>query len=380
MPQADNKISAIKQGEPRFFLCKYPMLTRVDTGVVPTVKPVKTAAPKKKKSSPTKSSQLKVKKATGKTSTKKQGSKSASSSSDSDSYDDSDLDIEMPEEPSPIPAARPQDPLAAAEYDTLKAVWSPRNRRPAVDTIKTALVAFKDVVKSVRDTWKEQSQAMKVAENQSDNNKAAEIKKNVNLQRQLMEVVVNTTLEKGHPIIVEKYVHADSFPKHLADRHCFHGCRCLEQNESYYHVNLLARISGLLLREGIDKGCYLHIHKLPYASNERGTVAKSHASLNISLKCRLGMLVDKPYATWSWSTLRCNNMKIPQDIRLYCHFIHFISPHHNLNREKSLTASTRLGEHPMAVAAMYSFLLDRHQASDYEGNLTVSLLKVGFSS
>ncbi|KAL1867976.1 hypothetical protein Plec18167_008442 [Paecilomyces lecythidis] len=223
MPQADNKISAIKQ----------------DTGVVPTVKPVKTAAAKKKKSSPTKSSQPKVKKATGKTSTKKQGSKSASSSSDSDSYDDSDLDIEMPEEPSPIPAARPEDPLAAAEYDTLKAVWSPRNRRPAVDTIKTALVAFKDVVKSVRDTWKEQSQAMKVAENQSDNNKAAEIKKNVNLQRQLMEVVVNTTLEKGHPIIVEK-----------------------------------------------------------------------------------------------------------------------------------------LGEHPMAVAAMYSFLLDRHQASDYEGNLTVSLLKL----
>ncbi|KAJ9305854.1 hypothetical protein DTO217A2_4597 [Paecilomyces variotii] len=221
--QGDNQIPVIKQ----------------DPGVVPPVKPAKAAAPKKKKSSPTKSSQTKVKKATSKASTKKQGSKSASSSSESDSYDDSDLDIEIPEEPSPIPATRPQDPVAAAEYDTLKAVWSPRNRRPAVDTIKTALVAFKDVVKSVRDAWKEQSQAMKVAENQSDNNKAAEIKKNVTLQRRLMEVVVNTALEKGHPIIVEK-----------------------------------------------------------------------------------------------------------------------------------------LGEHPMAVAAMYSFLLDRHQASDYEGNLTVSLLKL----
>lgn len=32
----------------------------------------------------------------------------------------------------------------------------------------------------------------------------------------------------------------------------------------------------------------------------------------------------------------------------------------------------------MAVAAMYSFLLDRHQASDYDGNLTVSILKVNF--
>lgn len=36
----------------------------------------------------------------------------------------------------------------------------------------------------------------------------------------------------------------------------------------------------------------------------------------------------------------------------------------------------RLGEHPMAVAAMYSFLLDRHQAADIDGTLTVNLLKV----
>lgn len=30
----------------------------------------------------------------------------------------------------------------------------------------------------------------------------------------------------------------------------------------------------------------------------------------------------------------------------------------------------------MAIAAMYSFLLDRHQAADIDGTLTVNILKV----
>lgn len=92
------------------------------------------------------------------------------------------------------------------EYDTLQAVWSPRNRRPNADKVKNALVAFKDVVKRVRDAWKESSQAMKIAENKEENDRAAQLKKDVVLQRRLMDVVVSTTLEKGHPAIVEKYV------------------------------------------------------------------------------------------------------------------------------------------------------------------------------
>ncbi|KAF7117351.1 hypothetical protein CNMCM5793_006100 [Aspergillus hiratsukae] len=127
-----------------------------------------------------------------------------SSASESDTSDDSELEIQFPEEPSPIPATRPTDPEAAVEYDTLQAVWSPRNRRPNADKVKNALVAFKDVVKRVRDAWKESSQAMKMAENKDDNDKAAQLKKDVVLQRRLMDVVVSTTLEKGHPAIVEK--------------------------------------------------------------------------------------------------------------------------------------------------------------------------------
>ncbi|CRG88402.1 hypothetical protein PISL3812_05432 [Talaromyces islandicus] len=152
---------------------------------------------------------------------------------------DSDLEVEEPEEPSPLPPARPTDADGAAQYDSIKAVWSPRNRRPKAEKIKASLVAFKDVVKAVRDEWKTLSQAMKDAENQNANEKAAELRKKVVQERQIMNVVVSTTLDKGHEIIIEK-----------------------------------------------------------------------------------------------------------------------------------------LGEHPMAVAALYSFLLDRHQASDYEGVLLVNILKL----
>jgi len=51
---------------------------------------------------------------------------------------------------------------------------------------------------------KAHSQAMKEAENKSELEKSAEFKKHAILQRRLMEIVVNTTLERGHPAIVEK--------------------------------------------------------------------------------------------------------------------------------------------------------------------------------
>ncbi|KAL2825012.1 hypothetical protein BDW59DRAFT_179992 [Aspergillus cavernicola] len=170
---------------------------------------------------------------------KPDGKVSVSSGSESGESDGSDLEIQEPPEPSPIPPARPSEPEAVAQYDTLQAVWFPRNRRPNVNKVKTALVAFKDVVKTVRDTWKESAQALKTAENKGETSVTVELRKQVALQRRLMDVVVSATLEKGHPIINEK-----------------------------------------------------------------------------------------------------------------------------------------LGEHPMAVAAMYSFLLDRHQASDIDGTLTVNILKL----
>ncbi|GLA77068.1 hypothetical protein AtubIFM55763_008949 [Aspergillus tubingensis] len=235
-PQPQPRPQPIARTQPIAPTTQYEFIVPLNgQDTVTPVAPVKATKPKKQ---PSVKKQPQPKKPTMKGGSKKLDGQSASSS-ESDSSDESDLEIEEPEEVSPLPPTRPSEPEAAARYDALKAVWSPRNRHPNVDKVKSALVAFKDVVKAVRDSWKESSQAMKVAENKGDNDKAAQLKKNVVLQRRLMDVVVSTTQEQGHPTIVEK-----------------------------------------------------------------------------------------------------------------------------------------LGEHPMAVAALYSFLLDRHQASDIDGTLTVNILKL----
>lgn len=126
------------------------------------------------------------------------------SKSESESSDESDLEIEAPDEPSPIPPIRPTEPEAAAQYDTLQAVWSPRNKWPGPEKVKNALVAYKELVKSLRDAWKEQVQAMKLAENQDDNQKATKLKERVISQRRTMDKIATTTLEMGHPNIVDK--------------------------------------------------------------------------------------------------------------------------------------------------------------------------------
>jgi hypothetical protein len=149
---------------------------------------------------------------------------------------DSELEFEEPEEPSPLPAIRPSDLEGAMQYDTIKAIWAPRNRYPNVEKIKSALVAFKDIVKTVRDQWKTQSQALKDAENQNNNDKAAEFRQKVVQQRQLINVAISTTIDKGHPIIVEKYVSFPPLPPTLLARRFSRICRSLMQNTNIYHV------------------------------------------------------------------------------------------------------------------------------------------------
>lgn len=138
---------------------------------------------------------------------------------ESDNSDDSELEIEAPDEASPLPPTRPMEPIAAAEYDTIQAVWSPRNKWPSADKIKGALVAYKDVIKALRDAWKDQVQAMKAAENQGDNGKASKLKEQVALQRRTLDRMVLATLNLGHPTIVEKYA---PFPfEYLVLAFCF---------------------------------------------------------------------------------------------------------------------------------------------------------------
>lgn len=131
----------------------------------------------------------------------KRESESGSSSDYSDSSDD-----ELPE-PSPLPNQRPHSVEAATRYDTIKAVWSPRNKHPKADSIRNSMASFSDLIWSIRDTWKTRSEALKAAENQNQEDKIPSIKKDVLQQRRLLDVVINATLEYGHPAFVQRYVY-----------------------------------------------------------------------------------------------------------------------------------------------------------------------------
>ena len=145
--------------------------------------------------------------------------KKAKDESASASSDDSDLEIEAPPEASPIPPVRPTDPIGAAEYDTMQAVWSPRNKRVSAEKVKSGLMQFKDIIKALRDLWKEQSQDMKTAENNGDDQKAVKLKEGVVLQRQTMNKIVTTAMESGHPMIVEKYANSLPLPHSHSHSH-----------------------------------------------------------------------------------------------------------------------------------------------------------------
>ncbi|WEW60221.1 hypothetical protein PRK78_005706 [Emydomyces testavorans] len=124
------------------------------------------------------------------------------SQSDSDSSDEEE---EEPPEPSPLPVSRPTDLDGGIKYDALKIVWFPRNRQPSAAAIRNALVSFSDLVKGVRDVWKSRSEALKAAENQNKEDKIPAIKREVIMQRRFLDMIINTTLNNGHPSYIRRF-------------------------------------------------------------------------------------------------------------------------------------------------------------------------------
>lgn len=173
-----------------------------------------------KKDKPAKQTQLLMKKIPSKSGVTAEKPEPESSSSSGTEDSDSEIEVEM-DEPSPIPPARPQDPEGGIKYDTLKAVWWPRNKQPPGSAVKNAMILFSDTIKSVRDTWKTRSEALKVAENQNQEDKIPAIKKDVIFQRRLLDLIINTTLEYGHPAFVARYV-LFQFLKFSDAAFCYH--------------------------------------------------------------------------------------------------------------------------------------------------------------
>lgn len=158
-------------------------------------------APRKKRDPAAKLAKVKKEAIRAGTIPKLAGEGSSSESDYSDSSDD-----EEPE-PSPLPVVRPTDIEGGTKYDVLKIVWFPRNKRPQTSEIRNSMVAFSDLVKRIRDTWKTHSEALKKAENQNQEQRIPTLKTHVVFQRRLLEVVVTIAVESGHPGFINRYVY-----------------------------------------------------------------------------------------------------------------------------------------------------------------------------
>ena len=129
------------------------------------------------------------------------------SGSDEDSdYSSGSEEGAEPEEPSPLPQNRPNDPSKAIEYDALKAVWAPRNKILSVAAIRTALGDFWTVVKGIRDKWKSELLELQQAQQKHIQPKVNHLIRSVAEQRRLLESCIRLTLTHGHQDITEKYV------------------------------------------------------------------------------------------------------------------------------------------------------------------------------
>jgi hypothetical protein len=128
------------------------------------------------------------------------------------SENDSDSDLSVESEPESPPGMltlqMPVDVRSKAVYQAVKAVWSPRNLPAPVDKIKSGLVQFGDVVKGLRDSWKEKNESLKKAElpNAPTAANAPQLKNEVAQYRQLVETVVQQSLLLAHPAILKRYV------------------------------------------------------------------------------------------------------------------------------------------------------------------------------
>jgi hypothetical protein len=130
---------------------------------------------------------------------------SDSDSSDYSSDDSDDSDSETPE-PSPLPTARPQAPIEAVKYDTMKSVWLPRNVYAESESIRAGLKDFWEVIKTIRDRWKMDSDAVKQAAEAKKDSELPLLKERVDKQRDMIEAALKTAIEYGHHDVLRSYV------------------------------------------------------------------------------------------------------------------------------------------------------------------------------
>lgn len=132
---------------------------------------------------------------------KYEGQSSSEESSDED--DSSEYSEDELAEPSPLPPRRPDSPLDAVKYDTIKALWQSKRFQVDSDMIRTGLKDYWEVVRTIRDRWKTDSTAVTDAEMKKRIGELPLLKSRVKDQRDMIEVAFKAALEYGHPSILE---------------------------------------------------------------------------------------------------------------------------------------------------------------------------------
>ncbi|KAF2096444.1 hypothetical protein NA57DRAFT_78048 [Rhizodiscina lignyota] len=121
----------------------------------------------------------------------------SSSEEDSD-YSSSDDDLDIIETP-PLPESRPQGAFDAVKYDTIKAVWLARKLRPTADQIRIGLKDLWEVLRTLRDRWKSDGDALKVATEAKKHSELPMLRERVKSQRDMLQVALAALLEHGNP-------------------------------------------------------------------------------------------------------------------------------------------------------------------------------------
>lgn len=143
---------------------------------------------------------------------------SETSSSESDSDYDSDSSASPPPEKSPLPSTRPTKAADAMRYDTIKAVWFPRNKFVENERILKGLADFWEVVRTIRERWKNDKEDVKKALEAKKISEVSMLKERVEGQLDMMEKVLKAATEFGHPDLLSAYVYPlpFSFPPYLS--------------------------------------------------------------------------------------------------------------------------------------------------------------------
>ena len=129
-----------------------------------------------------------------------------SSSSEEETTDDSDSEYSDEEEEKgpPIPAIRPTTPKEATRYDTIKSLWRPKDSVVTAQSIRDGLKSFHEILSTIKDRWRSDSNAVKEAETQKKVNEISMLKDRVTIQRNLLQVALSAAVEHGHRDIVEQ--------------------------------------------------------------------------------------------------------------------------------------------------------------------------------